>query len=149
MRVLDVGTGSGYQAAILAAMGADVVSIERYPELAEEARERFGEMAMDPTIDWPVGATRLDAIEVVTGDGSEGWPQSAPYAGIVVAAAAPRIPEPLVEQLAEGGVLAVPVGRLDHQELVQVRREGDRRHERWLEPCVFVPLVGRYGFDGG
>jgi protein-L-isoaspartate(D-aspartate) O-methyltransferase len=134
LRVLDVGTGSGYQAAILAAIGAEVVSIEREPALADEARERLASLDFE--------------VRVVLGDGTEGYPPLAPYAGIVVAAAAPDVPPPLMKQLADDGHLAIPVGRRDHQWLTVVVRtaEGFRRTE--LEPCVFVPLLGRYGFDG-
>ena len=132
-RVLDVGTGSGYQAAVLAALGADVLTIERDPELSAAAGERLRRLG-------------FDRVELLVGDGSEGWPDRAPYAGIVVAAAAPEVPEPLVAQLAEGGRLVVPVGSAGHQELTVVRRAGDRLEQEFLEPCVFVPLVGRFGF---
>lgn len=134
-RVLDVGTGSGYQAAVLAAMGADVIGIERDDKLAHTAEVRLHELG------W--------RVRVVTGDGSEGWPQDAPYAAIVVAAAAPSVPPPLLDQLADGGRLVVPVGTRSHQELRVVRRVGDRVEWRVVEPCVFVPLVGRHGFPAG
>jgi protein-L-isoaspartate(D-aspartate) O-methyltransferase len=134
--VLDVGTGSGYQAAILLAMGARVVGIERDQELAAEARERLADLD-------------LGEVEIHVGDGSMGWPERAPYAGIIVGAAAPEPPEPLIAQLADGARLVVPVGSRGHQELVVVRRRGDRLDEQVLEPCVFVPLVGRFGFHDG
>jgi protein-L-isoaspartate(D-aspartate) O-methyltransferase len=130
--VLDVGTGSGYGAAVLSAMGTRVIGIERDEELARAARERLDALG------YPV--------EIHVGDGSAGWPDAAPYAGIVVAAAAPDVPEPLIAQLADGGRVIVPVGSRIHQELKVVERAGDRLREEWLEPCVFVPLVGRYGF---
>ncbi len=129
--VLDVGTGSGYQAAVLAALGARVTSIERDPELAEEARQRLGELGFH--------------VDVVVADGSFGWPAEAPYAGIVVAAAVGSVPEPLIEQLADGGRVVAPVGHRTQQTLKVVQRAGDRRREESLEPCVFVPLVGRFG----
>ncbi|MGH2408171.1 MAG: protein-L-isoaspartate(D-aspartate) O-methyltransferase [Candidatus Limnocylindrales bacterium] len=132
-RVLDVGTGSGYQAAVLARMGARVVSVERDPDLAVAARTRLAELDF------------LD-VSVVVGDGSAGWPEDAPYAGILVAAAAPEPPEPLLAELDDGARLVVPVGRRDIQELVAVQRVGRRLETETLEPCVFVPLVGRYGF---
>ena len=132
-RVLDVGTGSGYQAAVLAEMGCRVTSIERDPDLAAEAQDRLRWLG-------------YENVRVVVGDGSEGWEGDAPYAGIVVAAAAPEPPEPLVAQLADGGRLVIPVGTREHQELRVVRRVGDRVEEQSLEPCVFVPLIGRYGF---
>ncbi len=131
-KVLDVGTGSGYQAAILEAMGAEVTSMERDADLAEEARQRFANLGL--------------RIVVIVGDGSAGYPDAAPYAAIVVGAAAPAIPDPLPDQLALGGRLVAPVGRREHQWLTLVERtvEGFRREE--LEPCVFVPLIGRFGF---
>lgn len=131
-RVLDIGTGSGYQAAVLAAAGASVISIERDEQLADEARERLAALGYD--------------VAVQVGDGSAGWPEGAPFAGIIVAAAAPELPPPLVAQLDEGGRLVVPVGSRYHQELVVASRQGERVEQRHLEPCVFVPLVGRYGF---
>ena len=134
-RVLEVGTGSGYQAAVLARMGARVVTIERDAELAARARERLAGLG-------------FEEIEVVVGDGSAGWPAAAPYAGILTAAAAPEPPEPLLAELADGARLVVPVGRRDLQELVVVRRMGRRLETETLEPCVFVPLVGRFGFEG-
>ncbi|MBA2487829.1 MAG: protein-L-isoaspartate(D-aspartate) O-methyltransferase [Chloroflexi bacterium] len=132
LRVLDVGTGSGYQAAVLAEMGAEVISLERHEELAEQARERLARLGHQ--------------VEIHVGDGSEGYPARAPYAGILVAAATPRIPEPLLAQLAPGGRVAAPVGTREHQMLTVAERtlEGLRVWE--LEPCVFVPLIGRFGF---
>jgi protein-L-isoaspartate(D-aspartate) O-methyltransferase len=136
MRVLDVGTGSGYQAAVLLAMGASVVGIERDETLAEEARQRLTALGMA-------------AFEIHVADGSRGWSAGAPYAGIVVAAAAPDVPPPLVEQLADGARLVLPVGPLDHQELTLVTRDGPHLRTGALEPCVFVPLIGEYGFPTG
>ena len=132
-RVLDIGTGSGYQAAVLARMGASVISVERDPELAAEAKARLEELGY-----WD--------IRVEVGDGSAGLPAFAPYAGILVAAAAPEPPEPLIAELAEGARLVVPVGRRDLQELTVVHRVGKRLETERLEPCVFVPLVGKFGF---
>ena len=135
LRALDVGTGSGYQAAILAALGVDVVSIERDPGLSKSAEARLRE----------VGLGR--PVRCVLGDGSEGWPNGAPYDGIVVAAATPQVPEPLLAQLADGGRLVVPIGPRDHQWLHVFTKRGERIEERVSEPCLFVPLVGRYGFE--
>jgi protein-L-isoaspartate(D-aspartate) O-methyltransferase len=134
VRVLDVGTGSGYQAAVLAAMGARVTSIERDADLAEEARSLLVALSI--------------SVEVIVGDGSAGYPEHAPYAGIIVAAAAPDVPDPLTRQLADGGTLVLPVGARYHQELIAVRRREDKVTEFPLEPAIFVPLVGRYGFGG-
>ncbi len=129
--VLDVGTGSGYQAAILAAIGARVTSIERDPELAEQARRRLAELGFE--------------VDVVVGDGSFGWKAAAPYVGIVVAAAVGYLPEPLIDQLADGGRVVAPVGNRMQQTLKVMQRVGDSYRERSLEPCVFVPLLGRFG----
>lgn len=131
---LDIGTGSGYQAAILAAMGARVVSVERDTSLALEAAQRLAGLG-------------IGEVEVVEGDGSEGWPAEAPYAGIVVGAAAPDVPPPLEEQLADGGRLVIPIGTRARQDLTVVERSGERYTRRTLEPCVFVPLLGRWGFQ--
>jgi protein-L-isoaspartate(D-aspartate) O-methyltransferase len=132
-RVLDVGTGSGYQAAVLAELAAEVVTIEVIPELAEQARANLA-------------AAGYDRVEVVVGDGSMGYPEQAPYDGIAVAAAAPDVPPALYEQLAPGGRLVVPVGGRAGQELQVVeKREGGAQVARSV-PCRFVPLVGEGGF---
>jgi protein-L-isoaspartate(D-aspartate) O-methyltransferase len=129
--VLDVGTGSGYQAAVLAQCGAQVTSIERDPRLAAWARENLERLGYD--------------VEVLVGDGSAGYPANAPYAGIIVGAGAPRVPEPLQAQLADGGRLVIPVGDRRRQRLVIVQRRGDVFSERTADPCVFVPLIGAHG----
>ena len=134
-RVLDVGTGSGYQAAILAHMGAEVHSVERLPDLAEGARARLRELG-------------YGEVRVHVGDGTLGWEAAAPYRGIVVAAAAPRPPPPLLDQLdPEGGRLVVPVGSRDLQQLVRVERQGTEFRREDLMPCRFVPLVGEQGWE--
>jgi protein-L-isoaspartate(D-aspartate) O-methyltransferase len=133
-RVLDVGTGSGYQAAVLAQMGAEVISIERDAWLAEAARLRLASLGY--------------AVRVLLGDGSLGHAPGAPYAGIVVAAAAPAVPEALVEQLADNACLVVPVGPRSSQRLTVVRRVGGGTQESVGEACVFVPLVGSQGHPG-
>lgn len=135
-RVLDVGTGSGYQAAVLAELAADVVTIERVPELAERARMALAEAG-------------YERVEVLLGDGSLGVPKRAPFHAIAVAAAAPTVPLALYEQLAEGGRLVVPRGSRWGQELVLVVRTADGPVERASIPCRFVPLVGVEGFAGG
>ena len=135
-RVLDVGTGSGYQAAVLAELAAQVVTIERVPELAERARSALAQ----------AGYAR---VEVLVGDGSLGAPAWAPFDGIAVAAAAPAIPPALVEQLVAGGRLVVPRGRRWGQRLVLVDRTEDGARERASVSCRFVPLVGAEGFSGG
>ena len=134
---LEIGTGSGYQAAILAELGADVTSIERHESLANEARERL------------LRAGYGD-VTVVVGDGTAGWPAGAPYRSILVTAAGPAVPRPLVDQLhPDGGRLVMPVGGREHQFLTLVERDGDEIQSGQLEPVVFVPLIGRYGVREG
>jgi len=127
-KVLEIGTGSGYQAAVLSHIAARVYTIEIVPELAEEARERLARL----------GYRNVDAR---AGDGYRGWPEAAPFDAIMVTAAAPRIPEPLKQQLADGGRLVVPVGD-DYQELVVVTRQGSAYDERRVLPVRFVPMTG-------
>ena len=129
--VLDIGTGSGYQAAVLAEMGAKVASIEIVPELAAEAKKRLAEL-------------KYDNVEVRAGDGYRGWPEKAPFEAIILAAAAPKIPEPLIEQLAPGGRLVVPVDSDDgFQQLLVVTRKPDGGIEREvIAPVAFVPMTG-------
>ena len=134
-RVLDVGTGSGYQAAVLAELAAEVVTIERVPELAEAARRALGEAGHED-------------VDVRVGDGSLGVPDRAPFAAIAVAAAAPSIPRALYSQLVDGGRLVVPRGSRSGQELVLVFRTPDGPQERASVACRFVPLVGEEGFAG-
>jgi protein-L-isoaspartate(D-aspartate) O-methyltransferase len=132
--VLDVGTGSGYQAAVLAELAAEVVGIERVPELAEQARAALA-------------AAGYPDVEVHVGDGTLGLPERAPFDAIVVAAAAPRPPAALVAQLGPAGRLVVPVGsRRDQQLEVVIRTDSGSEVVRSV-PCRFVPLVGAEGFD--
>jgi protein-L-isoaspartate(D-aspartate) O-methyltransferase len=133
-RILELGTGSGYQAAILAALGADVTSLERHALLATKARERIDEL------DVP------GSVNIRTADGSLGDPGGAPWDGIIVTAAAPGIPNELRDQLADGGRLVIPVGPRDHQVLTLVVRRGDDWHETPHGAVVFVPLIGEGGF---
>jgi protein-L-isoaspartate(D-aspartate) O-methyltransferase len=133
-RVLDVGTGSGYQAAILAELGCRVTSIEREPQLAAEASERLARLGY------------ADRVTVTAGDGSLGIPDGAPWDGILVAAAAPRIPEALRDQLGEGRRLVIPVGSRREQLLLIVERHGSEWTERSDGACVFVPLIGAEGW---
>ena len=132
-RVLDIGTGSGYQAAVLAELGGEVHTIERIPELAERARRNLEQ----------AGYAR---VSVHLGDGSLGLPDWAPYDAIVVAAAAPAMPEALYEQLREGGRLIVPVGGPGGQRLEVIARSPEGPRVSRSVPCRFVPLVGAQGF---
>ncbi|HUH17441.1 MAG TPA: protein-L-isoaspartate(D-aspartate) O-methyltransferase [Methylomirabilota bacterium] len=135
--VLEVGTGSGYQAAILAEMGARVTSIERHEDLAEGARQRLRRAGYG------------DRVEVVVGDGTLGWPAGAPYRSVLVTAAGPSVPGPLLEQLdSSGGRMVMPVGSREHQMLTLIVREGSELTSMELEPVVFVPLIGAHGFQG-
>jgi protein-L-isoaspartate(D-aspartate) O-methyltransferase len=133
-RVLEIGTGSGYQAAVLAELGTDVVTVERLPELADRARATLAALGL------------ADRVRIEVGDGTLGWPDAAPYDAIVVTAAGPEIPRPLLAQLMPGGRLVLPMGGTESQVLVRLRR-GDRG---WLEDdlggCRFVRLVGRHGW---
>ena len=134
-RVLDVGTGSGYQAAVLAELGAEVVTIERIPELAEHARDNLAR-------------TGYENAEVVVGDGSLGVPEKAPFDAIAVAAAAPGLPQRLYDQLRPGGRLVVPVGGPRAQRLEVIVRSPEGPAVVHSVPCRFVPLVGEEGFAG-
>jgi protein-L-isoaspartate(D-aspartate) O-methyltransferase len=134
-RVLDVGTGSGYQAAVLAELGCQVTSIEREPDLAASAAARLSELGY------------AERVQVRTGDGTLGAPDGAPWDGIVVAAAAPSIPEALREQLGDGRRMVIPVGTRREQQLIVVERQGDEWREWSDGPCVFVPLIGEAGWD--
>lgn len=133
--LLEIGTGSGYQAAILAQLGARVTTIERHADLAEGARERLADAGYG-----------LDRVRVEVGDGTEGWPARAPYRSILVTAGGPSVPKPLLEQLdPSGGRLVMPVGDRTQQWLTLIVRDGSDLRSSELEPVVFVPLIGRYG----
>jgi protein-L-isoaspartate(D-aspartate) O-methyltransferase len=134
-RVLEIGTGSGYQAAVLARLARSVISIERHPALAARAAATLHEL----------GAAN---VEVVTGDGSRGYPPAQPYNRILVTAGAPAIPESLKSQLADGGRLVIPVGPEGYQRLMLIRRAGGGFTEVEGEGCVFVPLIGEEGWPG-
>ncbi|MGZ8438382.1 MAG: protein-L-isoaspartate(D-aspartate) O-methyltransferase [Candidatus Limnocylindrales bacterium] len=133
-RILEIGTGSGYQAAVLARLGARVTSIERQAALVPAARARLRDLGLG------------DRVEIRVADGSLGDRTGAPWDGIIVTAAAPAIPEALREQLDEGGHLVIPVGPRDRQVLMAVTRHGNEWTERPDGACVFVPLIGEGGF---
>jgi len=133
-RVLEVGAGSGYQAALLSLLAREVIAVESQPNLAAAARERLAQLG-------------YSNVRIVEGDGSLGWPSDAPYEAILVTAAAPAIPPPLIEQLAEGGRLVIPVGSVKDQELLSVTIIGGKATQQSLFACRFVPLLGRYGWQ--
>ena len=132
-RVLEIGTGCGYQAAVLSCLAREVHTVECRAELASAAGARLQSLG-------------YGTVQVHCGDGSLGLAAFAPYDGIVVAAAAPHVPEPLTQQLAEGGRMIVPVGGEEHQALILLARHGEKLSTERREPCRFVPLVGRHGW---
>ena len=132
--VLEIGTGSGYQTAILARLARDVISIERHAPLAERARDVLTSLG-------------IQNVTVLVADGTEGWPAAAPYDRILVTAGAPSVPESLEPQLAPGGRLAIPVGSAGLQHLTIIDRTPGGFDTRVGEACVFVPLVGRHGWS--
>ncbi len=132
--VLEIGTGSGYQAAVLAELSRSVVTIERFPDLAERASSVLAELG-------------YNNVQVFVGDGSLGWPDSAPYDRIIVTAAAPEVAEPWVDQLVDGGLLVVPLGDRWGQTLTVVTRRGTKLDREKICGCVFVPLVGEHGYE--
>jgi protein-L-isoaspartate(D-aspartate) O-methyltransferase len=134
-RALEVGAGSGYQAAVLGRLCAEVFAIEIVPALAERAARVLAE-------------TGSPHVTVDAFDGSGGWPEHAPYDVIIVSAGAPRIPPLLVSELAEGGRLVIPVGPPEEQELAVVRREGDHYVTSYDTRCRYVDLMGRFGVGG-
>jgi len=131
-KVLEIGTGSGYQAAVLAEMGCEVFSVERIPQLAEKAGEILRELGY--------------RVRIRVGDGNEGWPEEAPFRGIIVTAGAKAAPEPLLRQLETGARLVIPIGTawLQHLTIITRTPEGFR-YEKDI-PCSFVPLVGPYSY---
>jgi protein-L-isoaspartate(D-aspartate) O-methyltransferase len=133
-KVLEVGTGSGYQTAILAELARRVCSIERLPRLAERARTVLESLG-------------YDNVWVRVGNGALGWPDEAPFDRIIVTAGGPSIPPPLVQQLADGGRMVLPIGRPDNQVLTVVDNVGGDIRQRTHGECKFVPLVGKYAWE--
>lgn len=134
-KVLEIGAGSGYQTALLAQLAGNVIGIERVATLAAGARQALH-------------ALGIANVTVLVGDGTLGWRSLAPFDAIVVAAASPTIPEPLVDQLAPGGRMVVPIGTRDEQVLTRVEKVGDRLEVTPLSDVRFVPLLGQFGFRG-
>lgn len=132
-RVLEIGTGSGYQTAVLAELAREVCTVERLPELSRSAQERLA-------------ALGYANIRFHVGDGTKGWPEQAPFEAVLVTAGAPRVPEGLLAQLAPGGRMVIPVGGRFNQELLLVEENRGRFVTRRLCPCTFVPLIGEEGW---
>jgi protein-L-isoaspartate(D-aspartate) O-methyltransferase len=135
-RVLEIGTGSAYQTALLAELAAQVFSVERVPALLERARKLLAELG-------------VRNVSLLLGDGTLGWRDYAPYDGIIVGAGAPHVPPAFAEQLAEGGRLVLPVGERDDQMLTVFTRKGDQLERRDITPVRFVPLIGAGGWPPG
>jgi protein-L-isoaspartate(D-aspartate) O-methyltransferase len=133
-RVLEVGTGSGYQAAVLGRLARQIITIERHVSLAEQARAALS-------------AAGITNVRVLIGDGSQGLPEEAPFDGIIVTAGAPEVPQVLLQQLGDEGRLVVPVGPSHYQTLTVITRNENDFQTSHGEGCVFVPLVGRYGWQ--
>jgi len=132
--VLEVGTGSGYQTAVLAKLAKKVYTIERFAELSESAQAVLGRLG-------------VGNVEFFVGDGSCGWPQQRTFERIMITAAVPRIPDPLAEQLADGGIMVAPVGPQGVQRLIACEKRGERLIERFICDVRFVKLLGEYGFE--
>ncbi len=132
-RVLEIGTGSGYQTAIVAELAREVVSIERYEALSQQAALRLADLG-------------YGRVKLVVADGTLGWPAGAPYDRILVAAAAAAIPPALIEQLDPGGILVIPLGTRDQQMLQAIHKVGSEVRTETLSACRFVPLVGEEGW---
>ena len=132
-KVLEIGTGSGYQTALLAELAREVYTVDIIPELVDQAR-------------WVLKDLGYRNVRFRVGDGGEGWPEHAPFDRILVSAAMPEVPPPLLDQLADGGILVGPVGDLMEQDLVRLRRRGEAFTRESLGRCAFVPLRGKWGF---
>ena len=133
-KVLEIGTGSGYQVALLAEIAEEVYTVERFEALSGRAEEVLRSL----------GYTN---VHFKVGDGSEGWVEFSPYDGIIVTAGSPGVPRPLKEQLSEGGRLVIPAGSYYSQSLLVIRKSGGRFSEKDVCGCVFVPMIGKYGWN--
>jgi protein-L-isoaspartate(D-aspartate) O-methyltransferase len=132
-RVLEIGTGSGYQAAILAELAKEIYTVERVPVLSEQADVRFH-------------ALGYKNIHVKVGDGTSGWPEEGPFHRIIVTAGTPKLPDPLMEQLSDEGIIIAPVGDRFSQQIIKVVKSKGKISESFHTPCVFVPLIGAHGW---
>jgi protein-L-isoaspartate(D-aspartate) O-methyltransferase len=135
-KVLEIGTGSGYQTVLLAHLVEQVFSIERIAPLLQQARQN-------------IQRAQVHNVSLLLGDGTVGWREYAPYDSILVSAASPKVPQPLVDQLAEGGRLVIPLGGMDEQDLVMFTRRGSELIRESILPVRFVPLLGTYGWREG
>lgn len=135
-KVLEIGTGSGYQTAILAELAKEIYTIERFAVLANRSEERFNFLG-------------YNNIHIRVGDGTIGWAEESPFDRILITAGCPKIPNPLIEQIAEGGLLIAPVGDRFSQQLLKVRKSKNKLLEQYHTPCVFVPLIGKHGWEAG
>jgi protein-L-isoaspartate(D-aspartate) O-methyltransferase len=132
-KILEIGTGSGYQAAILAELSKEVYTVERVPILSGQAEARFH-------------ALGYENIHIKIGDGTSGWPEEAPFNRIIITAGTPRIPEPLMDQLSDEGIIIAPVGDRFSQQIIKVIKSEKKLSESFHTPCVFVPLIGEHGW---
>ena len=132
--VLEIGTGSGYQTAILSQLVSKVYTVERIEPLAQRARHGLEQLG-------------IHNVEMTVGDGGYGWPEGGPYDGIIATAAAPEMPAPLLMQLKDGARLIIPVGPRRRQQLIELRRQGQKLEKRNLIPVAFVPLIGEHGWE--
>lgn len=134
-KVLEIGTGSGYQAAVLSELAKEVYTIERVATLAQRAEETFHSLG-------------YDNIHIKVGDGTLGWQEEAPFDRVIITAGTPKPPDPLIEQLSDNGILVAPVGDRFSQQLIKLRKRRDKTLGEYHTPCVFVPLIGKYGWQG-
>lgn len=132
-KVLEIGTGSGYQAAVLAELSREVFTIERVAVLAKRAEERFQSLG-------------YNNIYVTVGDGTLGWPEKSPFDRVVITAGSPRIPQPVLEQLSDEGIIVAPIGDYFSQQLTIIKKSKGTLSEQLHTPCMFVPLIGEYGW---
>jgi protein-L-isoaspartate(D-aspartate) O-methyltransferase len=132
-RVLEIGTGSGYQAAILAELSKEIYTVERVSALLEQAEARFH-------------ALGYKNIHVKVGDGTSGWQEEAPFNRIIITAGTPKIPDPLKEQLSDEGIMIAPVGDRFSQQIIKITKSKKKFYESFHTPCVFVPLIGEHGW---
>ena len=133
-KVLEIGTGSGYQAAVLQEIASHIYSVERISSLAENAKTLLGSLGYSD-------------IKIKVEDGTLGWSEEAPFNAIIVTSGSPSVPETLMSQLSDGGRMIIPVGSRNHQRIIRIIRSGDNYSKEEMLSCIFVPLIGKYGWD--